>query len=1208
MLQASIPQWRSRPIFISSTFRDMQAERDHLRNFVFPKLEEQLRKRRQHLEPIDLRQGVQTNEATSEEEREQLVLKVCLDEIRRSRPFLIVLLGDRYGWVPPEERMAAAMREVGFHATVTRKSVTAFEIEYGVFAEDSPFKRRCLIYCRQPLPYDAMPEELRGTYSEQFSQDEEAPARSAALASLKQRLRSDPDVSPRLHTYEAAWDAKNRTVAGLEEWGNLVFEDLWRELDEDTSSFAAKRAARWEETERAALAEFVEQRSRTFTGREEIVRQLLALSRSPISEAASWGACITGTPGAGKSALFARLTRELDAGPDLFVLANAAGATQLGSSVDAVLRRWIYQLSELLGVADPLSTGAPTEQVDETFFSLLRRCSDDMRVVVLLDALDQFEPTPRARYLTWLTNEKWPRNARLIATAAPGPEADVLAQRSGITEISLPPLTFDTARDLATGVLFRYHVPWSDVVWQALAAKRLKDGHLAVGNPLWTTVACEQLALLDADDFDDSDRRYVVERDPQARLVHLRRDLTERMPPDVPGLYGWQLARIEKVHGAGWSRAFAVAIALSRHGWREQDLRELVPKLAAALFSQVSVSEIDPLKLAELRRAFRAHLTVRGETQQWDFSHAQMHESVYDQFLHAPSEVRAAHAIIADHLHSLYQDDPLRRTELMAHLLAANDIERAAEHYSDEHTTGEVQASAALALVEHVLTDESPTAANPHEPASRLRKLITRVLALLEAPGLPDDNRALLCARMLHGFLDALQSTAPLTLVTQLTSVIVHHCHVILSRQGRGSRYHGMLAQGEQRLAHYLYELGHLAAAVEHSDIALAMSRDYFREHATSRIGVLRLADALGGRARLHRLLGEPHKSNLLLQQAESLVIGYREPDIGSPGPTPERVIDPAEIWRIFAPDRTDADRAVVDGLAERAVLELEAGNVQRARELYDEAIALNDRLSALARKSRDFHETVWANYQKLRGERDSEPDDSLLTPTGCASALDRAHHFLNALDLAEVRDGLLEPARRLVMVLDRAHAFLHRQAGYVESNHGDPEAAAAHFESALKIAAELQAKDPLNAQLKTDLMYSYGGMGAAQLAGREHDTAADFYGRALTLSEELYRRYPDNAMRGHDHAANLISLGQVSQQRGDLSSASEYFQQALALIDDLRRRFPENRPLEEVYLNARVRYVTVREALEHRSRPVDLAARLRHGLTNKGNGGKDGP
>ena len=92
----------------------MHAERDYLRDHVFPELEERLRARHEILEPIDLRQGVELASLNAEQARELKVLKVCLDEIERSRPFLLVLLGDRYGWVPPPERIAAAAQEAGF--------------------------------------------------------------------------------------------------------------------------------------------------------------------------------------------------------------------------------------------------------------------------------------------------------------------------------------------------------------------------------------------------------------------------------------------------------------------------------------------------------------------------------------------------------------------------------------------------------------------------------------------------------------------------------------------------------------------------------------------------------------------------------------------------------------------------------------------------------------------------------------------------------------------------------------------------------------------------------------------------------------------------------------------------------------------------------------------------------------------------------------
>jgi telomerase protein component 1 len=50
--------WRTVRIFISSTFRDMQGERDWLIRFVFPRLREKLLPRRIHLVDLTPRSGV----------------------------------------------------------------------------------------------------------------------------------------------------------------------------------------------------------------------------------------------------------------------------------------------------------------------------------------------------------------------------------------------------------------------------------------------------------------------------------------------------------------------------------------------------------------------------------------------------------------------------------------------------------------------------------------------------------------------------------------------------------------------------------------------------------------------------------------------------------------------------------------------------------------------------------------------------------------------------------------------------------------------------------------------------------------------------------------------------------------------------------------------------------------------------------------------
>ena len=94
-------------VFVSSTFRDMHAERDYLNRVVFPELRSRCAKKGLEFVGIDLRWGI-----TEEESRHRKAMQICLEEIKKCN-FFISLLGDRYGWVPPpeeipQERFAAA--------------------------------------------------------------------------------------------------------------------------------------------------------------------------------------------------------------------------------------------------------------------------------------------------------------------------------------------------------------------------------------------------------------------------------------------------------------------------------------------------------------------------------------------------------------------------------------------------------------------------------------------------------------------------------------------------------------------------------------------------------------------------------------------------------------------------------------------------------------------------------------------------------------------------------------------------------------------------------------------------------------------------------------------------------------------------------------------------------------------------------------------
>src|SRR5438445_13009810 len=62
---------------------------------VFPRIRAACRERGMEFTPIDLRWGL-----TDEDVSMGRIIRTCLEEVDRCRPYFLALLGDRYGWVP----------------------------------------------------------------------------------------------------------------------------------------------------------------------------------------------------------------------------------------------------------------------------------------------------------------------------------------------------------------------------------------------------------------------------------------------------------------------------------------------------------------------------------------------------------------------------------------------------------------------------------------------------------------------------------------------------------------------------------------------------------------------------------------------------------------------------------------------------------------------------------------------------------------------------------------------------------------------------------------------------------------------------------------------------------------------------------------------------------------------------------------------------
>ena len=130
-------------VFVSSTFRDMFAERDELVKRIFPRLRKLCEERGVTWGEVDLRWGI-----TEEEKAEGKVLPICLAEIQRTRPYFIGVLGDRYGWVPDEIPQELIEQEPWL-SEHRKHSVTELEILHGVL-NNPEMAQHAYFYFRDP--------------------------------------------------------------------------------------------------------------------------------------------------------------------------------------------------------------------------------------------------------------------------------------------------------------------------------------------------------------------------------------------------------------------------------------------------------------------------------------------------------------------------------------------------------------------------------------------------------------------------------------------------------------------------------------------------------------------------------------------------------------------------------------------------------------------------------------------------------------------------------------------------------------------------------------------------------------------------------------------------------------------------------------------------------------------------------------------------
>ncbi|MBQ9731396.1 MAG: DUF4062 domain-containing protein [Bacilli bacterium] len=207
-----------RLVFISSTFKDMQSERDQMHNRVLPLIDAELEKYGEELEFADLRWGVNTK-GLSEEDSSRKVLSLCLDRIDDCRPYMIVFIGERYGWIPEKRFLEEICRQKEIDLPNYDGSVTELEIEYGALLHPD-FEGRILFYFRDEFDTSKMNEEEKKIYCV------ESDIHKEKINKLKAKIE---ELYPNyIRHYQVEFDENNRVLTGFDKLNEMVYSDLLR--------------------------------------------------------------------------------------------------------------------------------------------------------------------------------------------------------------------------------------------------------------------------------------------------------------------------------------------------------------------------------------------------------------------------------------------------------------------------------------------------------------------------------------------------------------------------------------------------------------------------------------------------------------------------------------------------------------------------------------------------------------------------------------------------------------------------------------------------------------------------------------------------------------------------------------------------------------------------------------------------------------------
>jgi nephrocystin-3 len=447
-------------VFVSSTFRDMMEERDALMTHTWPELRVFCRERQVEVVEVDLRWGIAEEQSTRNE-----TLRLCLDEIRACRPFFIGLLGERYGSAPGREDFTQDLQEeYPWIEGLLGKGYTEIEILHGVL-NDPSMAGRAFFYFRDPAYSLSCGPDFCAESDESAGKQRtlKASVRAACEAAnlpLTENY-SDPHTLATLvlHQLKAAIEARFPLKS--------VPDPLTRE-------------ARYHEA-------FAETRRRTYIERPDYYETLDRHARNQDGPLV-----IFGQSGGGKSALLANWLAQWKRDHTTDVIfqhyigatADSADHGRLIARLIAEIKRWTGDLADVPGRLDDLRKDLPLWLAK----ARIKADREGVRVIVVLDALNQLTDQEHARLMAWLPTEPFRGLLRLVVSTLPGETLQALEDRSWTT-LCIEPLTQEERKRMIAAYLKRFG--------KTLDARRLERlaAEAPTANPLYLKTLLDELRV-----------------------------------------------------------------------------------------------------------------------------------------------------------------------------------------------------------------------------------------------------------------------------------------------------------------------------------------------------------------------------------------------------------------------------------------------------------------------------------------------------------------------------------------------------------------------------------------------------------------------------------------------------------------------------------------------------------------------------------------